>query len=78
MSTPLRTEREKRGWTATEVARSVKVDQSHYSKIETGKIRATAPIAERLALHFGHALTELQIIYPERYPSAPVEVEKVA
>ena len=67
-TTPLRIERKRRGLLALEVAQSLKIDQSYYSKIELGKLAPSPEVAEKIALHFGHAVTEMQILYPERYP----------
>jgi transcriptional regulator with XRE-family HTH domain len=64
--TPLRKERERRNMSATEVAKAVGINQSYYSKIERG-FKPAPDIAEKLALFFGHTVTELQILYPERY-----------
>ena len=69
MVTPLRAERERRGWVASDVARKLGIDQSYYSKIELGKLRPGPEVAEKIALHFKHGVTEMQILYPERYPS---------
>ena len=70
MITPLRAEREKRDdVAASQVAKAVGIDQSYYSKIELGKIKPSAEIAERIALYFGHAVSEMQILYPERFPA---------
>lgn len=66
--TPLRFEREKRRISQIEVAKAINIDQSHYSKIELGKLRTTPEIAERLALYFGYSISEIQILYPERFP----------
>lgn len=74
--TPLRAERERRGLHAIDVARALEIDQSHYSKIENGKLTPTPKVAERIALYFGHAVTELQILYPERYPVPDTPEEK--
>ena len=39
------------------------------SRLENGKQRASPDLAERLAKHFGYAITEIQILYPERFSS---------
>lgn len=69
--TPLRYEREKRHLSVAQVSRDVGVDHSQYSKIELARLRATPAVAERIAKYFGHAVTEMQILYPERYLSRP-------
>lgn len=65
--TPLRIEREKREWTTVSVAQAVEIDQSYYSKIELGKIKPSPEIAAKIARHFGNTVTEIQILYPERF-----------
>ena len=73
--TPLRIERERRKWTAISVAEALDLNQSYYSKIELGKIRPSPEIAERIAFHFGHAVSEMQILYPERFPDTTTSDE---
>jgi transcriptional regulator with XRE-family HTH domain len=67
MQTPLRTLRLQRGQTLMEVGRAVGIDHGNLSRIETGKQQASPALAERLAKHFGYAITEIQILYPERF-----------
>ena len=70
---PLRSLRLKRGLTQKEICLAVGIDQAHYSRIETGQAVATADVAKRLAEYFGHAVTEMQILYPERYTTETLE-----
>jgi transcriptional regulator with XRE-family HTH domain len=63
---PLRQARLSRGLTLAEVAEGAKLDSGHLSRIERGE-STTADVAERLAKFFGHSVTEMQILYPERY-----------
>jgi transcriptional regulator with XRE-family HTH domain len=70
---PLRAERERRDLSATSVAHAVGTTQSHYSKVENCKAQASPELAAKLAAYFGHALTELQILYPERYITASAD-----
>lgn len=65
--TPLKKAREERGESVRQVAASVGTSPSNLSRIENAEHRSSPEIAERLARHFGHAITELQILYPERY-----------
>lgn len=58
----------KAGLTATEVAQAVGVDQSTISRIERGKQRPAIDLAAALAKCL--ALTELEILYPERFTQA--------
>lgn len=64
--------RQKRGLRQRDVANAVDIDQGYYSRIENGA--AVSPeIAERVAKFFGHEVTEMQILYPERYALPDVE-----
>lgn len=67
MNTPLKTARLKRGYVLARVAASVGTDQGNLSRIENGKQRASPELAERLAKYFGYDITEIQILYPERF-----------
>jgi transcriptional regulator with XRE-family HTH domain len=67
MKTPLRLAREKREQTILEVATAISLDAGNLSRIERGKQVASREVAERLAKHFDHEVTEIQILYPERY-----------
>lgn len=67
MTTPLKTLRERRQLTVSAVAEACGTDHSNLSRIENGRQRAGLDLAERLAKFFGHEITELQILYPERY-----------
>jgi transcriptional regulator with XRE-family HTH domain len=67
MDTRLRKARLKRGETTYEVAAKVGVSQAQYHRVETGMSGASRELAERLARHFGDAVTEMEILYPERY-----------
>lgn len=71
MKSPLRQAREAKGQTIVEVSRAVGTDPGNLSRIENGKQRASTEIAERLAKHFAPDISEMQILYPERYISAP-------
>lgn len=65
--TALKRLREQKGMTATSVAQAVRMDQSYYSKIENGRATASPEVAAKLAGFFAHEITEMQILYPERY-----------
>lgn len=64
---PLRNERLRRGQSLATVAAAVGTDAGNLSRIENGKQRASPELAEKLAKHFGCAVTEVQILYPERF-----------
>lgn len=71
MSTPLRLIREKRGESTYDVALAVGVNQSQYSRVESGKRRPSPELANRIAKHFGNTVTRDQILFPEDYPPMP-------
>lgn len=77
---PLRKARKQRGWRLQHVVELVKelggsTDNSNLSRIERGQQNASPALAEKLCLAFGGELTELQILYPERFmESAPKAV----
>lgn len=70
MQTPLKTLRTDRNQTLQTVAKAVDTDAGNLSRIENGKQRASPDLAEKLAKHFGYAITEIQILYPERFRDA--------
>lgn len=67
MKSPLRQARERAGQTIVEVCRAVGTDQGNLSRIENGKQKASTELAEKLSKHFSGDITELQILYPERF-----------
>lgn len=69
MKSPLRRVREAKGQTIVEVCRAVGTDPGNLSRIENGKQKASTDLAEKLAKHFGDAITEMEILYPERFGS---------
>lgn len=66
MDTPLRTRRIRASLTLAQVSEAVGLSQAQLSRIETGAFRASPDAAERLAKYFGD-LSEIEILYPERY-----------
>jgi transcriptional regulator with XRE-family HTH domain len=67
METPLRKAREQRGLTLQEVAKEVDTDQGNLSRIERGEQTPSKELAAALSAFFGHEVSEMQILYPERY-----------
>lgn len=67
MYTPLRKARRDAGRTIGEVADAVNVDRSTISRIERGEQHAGPALAERLVAFYKGAITELEVLYPERY-----------
>ena len=70
--TPLKKLRESRGLTQSEVCEAVGVDQTTYSKIESATHTPRKENTEAIVKYFGSAITELHIIFPERYPDYEV------
>ena len=67
MTTPLKQTRLRRHGTLAEVATAVETNPGNLSRIETAKQKASPKRAEKLARYYGHEVTEMQILYPERY-----------
>jgi len=65
--TPLKIERLRRQLSQMAVAEAVGITQSHFAKLEKAKVSASPEVANRIALHFGNAVTRDQILYPEDY-----------
>jgi len=57
----------KRGQTLLDVALAVGANVGHLSRIENGINKPSPELAERIAKHFGYAITEIEILYPERF-----------
>ncbi|MBU0593344.1 MAG: helix-turn-helix domain-containing protein [Gammaproteobacteria bacterium] len=70
MYSPLKQVRIKRGQTLNDVAQAVGTDSGNLSRIENQKQTASPDLAEKLAKHFGYEVTEIQILYPERFQHA--------
>jgi putative transcriptional regulator len=68
--TPLKTIRNARALSIHLVAAAVNTTAGNLSRIENGKQKASPELAERLAKYFGYAVTEIQILYPERFKAA--------
>ena len=68
-TTPLRQARKSAGYSLAYVEQSTGIDRAALSRIERGLQGATPSVAEKLALFFGHRVTEMQILYPQRYMS---------
>jgi transcriptional regulator with XRE-family HTH domain len=67
METPLKKLRRQRGLTLQHVATAVGIDTGNLSRIERGSQRSPE-MAERIVNWFGRdAISELEILYPERY-----------
>ena len=69
MKTPLRAARERRGLTLKEVADKVLMDQGNLSRVERGEQVPSKDAIDSLCKFFD-GVTEMEIIYPERYLQA--------
>lgn len=65
--TPLKTVRTKRALTIREVARACGCSHVTISRIERGD-STTPDLAEKISRFFDGEVSELQILYPERFP----------
>jgi transcriptional regulator with XRE-family HTH domain len=75
---PLKQARTKRSWTLADVSARLallgdSVDTGNLSRIERGTQRASAPLAESLCAVFEGELTEIHVLYPERFTDAADE-----
>ncbi len=67
MKTPLRLERERRNLTIFQVSIAIGLDPGNLSRIERGYQTPSKEAAEKLVNFFDNELTEIQILYPERF-----------
>lgn len=67
MLPPLKAARLKRGHTLTQVAQAIGTDSGNLSRVENGKQMPSAKMAAKLARYFGYEISEIQILYPERF-----------
>ncbi|MCL2656124.1 MAG: helix-turn-helix domain-containing protein [Betaproteobacteria bacterium] len=67
MKTPLRLARERRELTIVQISAETGIDPGNLSRIERGCQTPSTKVAERLAKFFNNEVTELQILFPERY-----------
>ncbi|QMV19655.1 helix-turn-helix domain-containing protein [Granulicella sp. 5B5] len=69
MSTPLSKVRaaDPRKPSQQDVAKAVGVSRPHYSKIEAGTANASPRVAAKIKEFLHHAISENEILYPERY-----------
>jgi transcriptional regulator with XRE-family HTH domain len=70
MHSPLKQARLRRNITLNEVSAAIGASTGNLSRIENGLQKARPKLAEKLARYFGHEITEIQILYPERYSPA--------
>lgn len=70
--TPLKKARLEKGWRLADVVSRLSgvgstIDTGNLSRIERGEQRASPALAENLSRVFGGEVTEIHILYPERY-----------
>ncbi|TDB41641.1 helix-turn-helix domain-containing protein [Photorhabdus khanii] len=65
--TLLRLARLERGLTIAEVADQVNCDAGNLSRIERGLKKPSLELAEKLSRFYASELSEIQILYPERF-----------
>ncbi|WP_313377976.1 helix-turn-helix domain-containing protein [Achromobacter insolitus] len=71
MTTPLRRAREQRQLTIQQLATAADMDPGNLSRIERGIQVPSKGLAEKLARALDGAVSEIEIIYPERFPLQP-------
>lgn len=81
--TPLKKARSDRGWTLAQVVKRLaetgeQIDTGNLSRIERGVQRPSPALAENLVAVFQGDLTEIHVLYPERYQDAAEAVQSVA
>lgn len=69
---PLKRARQSRSWTLAEVSARLaalgdRVDPANLSRVERGAQKASTALAEKLVQVFEGDLTEMHILYPERF-----------
>lgn len=67
MNTPLKTIRKERGLSLVELAAAVDLDAGNMSRIERGIQGVSPKLAEKIVKVFGEGISEMEILYPERY-----------
>lgn len=77
--TPLKRARQGRNWTQKQVAAKLGINQGHYHRIESRGETTPATAAAIVAL-FGpeSGLTEVHVLYPQRFAPTPQNAEAQA
>ncbi|AUY25527.1 MULTISPECIES: helix-turn-helix domain-containing protein [Mixta] len=70
MQTPLRKMRVEKKLTISEVAIATQLDVGNLSRIERGMQVPSLETAEKLSKFFKGKISEMQILYPQRYMKA--------
>lgn len=72
---PLKRSRKSQNISIRALARRVGTTAGNLSRIENHKQQASPALAAKLARALGYALTEIQILYPERFTADNSEVQ---
>lgn len=75
---PLRIAREKRDMTLQDLAQLVESDVGNLSRIERGVQIPSRELAEKICNQFPGEITEIQLIYPERFMTESPPAEAAA
>lgn len=78
MKSPLRLARERRGLTLKQVADAVAMDPGNLSRVERGEQMPSKDAVAALVKFFGNLVTEMQVIYPEKFDAEAIEAEQAA
>lgn len=78
MITPLRSLRKAQGKTLSDVATAIRLDVGNLSRIERGIQVASLEVAEKLSVFFKGEISELEILYPQRYQTGNENVSPVS
>lgn len=70
MDSPLRRARITRQKTLQEVSRECGMDVGNLSRIERGEQTPGKDVLDRIVTYFGGAVTEMEVLFPERYVGA--------
>jgi len=76
--TPLRRLRKARGITLEQVAQGVGLDVGNLSRLERRQQGVRPALAEKIVAFFGNGITELEILYPERFTAPDFEAREAA
>lgn len=67
MQTPLRKMRIEKGLTISQVAKATNIDVGNLSRIERGVQLTSLENAEKITSFFNGKITEMQVLYPNKY-----------
>lgn len=72
MLSPLEAERTKRGLSCAAVADALAISEASYWRIENGQQTPRKPLCTAIYTYFGGSVTEMEILYPERFDRSEV------